>query len=415
MNKKFLIIYTTFASLVFAFAIFFFSFNIYKEYNTGIDTVSYRFYNISNNINNGAQKNSSYLSNNIENLIADFDEIEAINISINGKNLLSYPTSNFQSINSKYIRNFSSKLDTPSGNIKIEANIYVLKPNSVFYYAKLSFLIVLIITLTTIIMIIYLNHKEKKGASEVISEKVESEDEIAVESQVTEDSDDSIYSMEEEIINEDEIIPEETPFELIESETSVDSDEVYESSDEEEIKLPYEEYTPAAITSETSEPYNPDSGISWEKYLKERLETELSRAISSETDLSLFVFQIPEVEHTSELFNNICKYLTIQFEYKDLLFEYKDNCIVAIKIGMKLDDALTFCDKVHADIKSLIEDKECYIGISTRSVRMVSTERLLLEAEEALKHAKDEPASPVVAFRVDAEKYREYMEKNQDQ
>lgn len=415
MNKKFLIIYTTFASLVFAFAIFFFSFNIYKEYNTGIDTVSYRFYNISNNINKGAQKNSSYLSNNIENLIADFDEIEAINISINGKNLLSYPTSNFQSINSKYIRNFSSKLDTPSGNIKIEANIYVLKPSSVFYYAKLSFLIVLIITLTTIIMIIYLNHKEKKGASEVISEKIESEDEIAVESQVTEDSDDSIYSMEEEIINEDEIIPEETPFELIESETSVDSDEVYVSSDEEEIKLPYEEYTPATITSETSEPYNPDSGISWEKYLKERLETELNRAISSETDLSLFVFQIPEVEQTSELFNNICKYLTIQFEYKDLLFEYKDNCIVAIKIGMKLDDALTFCDKVHADIKSLIEDKECYIGISTRSVRMVSTERLLLEAEEALKHAKDETDSPVVAFRVDAEKYREYMEKNQDQ
>ena len=79
---------------------------------------------------------------------------------------------------------------------------------------------------------------------------------------------------------------------------------------------------------------------------------------------------------------------------------------------MNLDDALNFADKIHAEISQIIEQKDCYIGISTRSIRIVSGERLLNEAWAAVEHAKQEEDSPIIAFRVDAERYRQFLEQN---
>jgi hypothetical protein len=95
----------------------------------------------------------------------------------------------------------------------------------------------------------------------------------------------------------------------------------------------------------------------------------------------------------------------------DLLFEHKDDCIVAIKISMNVDEALKLAEKLYTDICNIINSKNCRIGISSRSIRMVSGDRLILEAEQAIEHS--DTSSPVIAFRVDSEKYRQLMEANQ--
>ena len=121
---------------------------------------------------------------------------------------------------------------------------------------------------------------------------------------------------------------------------------------------------------------------------------------------------MPNLERECEESKKISECLSVQFQFKDLLFEYRNDCIVAIKISMNLDDALNFADKIHAEIMQIINQKECYIGISTRSIRIVSSERLLNEAWAALEHAKQEEDSPIIAFRVDADKYRQFLEQN---
>ena len=128
--------------------------------------------------------------------------------------------------------------------------------------------------------------------------------------------------------------------------------------------------------------------------------------------MSVFIINIPDMERNSEESKKVSDYLTLQFQFKDLLFEYKNDSIVAIKISMNLDDALNFADKIHAEISQIIEQKDCYIGISTRSIRIVSGERLLNEAWAAVEHAKQEEDSPIIAFRVDAERYRQFLEQN---
>jgi hypothetical protein len=78
---------------------------------------------------------------------------------------------------------------------------------------------------------------------------------------------------------------------------------------------------------------------------------------------------------------------------------------------MNVDEALNLADKLYSDISNMINSNSCRIGISSRSIRMVSGARLILEAEQAIEHA--DAKSPVIAFRVDSEKYRQLMEGNQ--
>ena len=142
----------------------------------------------------------------------------------------------------------------------------------------------------------------------------------------------------------------------------------------------------------------------------ERLNNEIERATASEIDISLFVIKVPDISMTSEVYKNICNYLAIQFQFKDLLFEYKDDSIVAIKISMNVDEALSLAEKLYTDICNIIDGKNCRIGITSRSIRMVTGERLLLEAEQSIEHS--DASSPIIAFRVDSEKYRQMIEMN---
>lgn len=427
MNKKFTIIYTIFASLILVFSVLFFSLNLINEYNMGKDTAGSRFYSLNVAVNKAANSDSKLFIKKIDKIVSDSADLASIQIKNNGEVVYLYPNI-VSDNNSRFVQEYKGSAETQIGRIETTIKVYTLTPTAVSYYAKLAFLIVLIITLITIILIIYNNISDNKSNSKLI----ENDEESVSESEI--DTDDSIY-MEEEIFDDSEVIPENTNFELLENETSVplsetlteiepvaDDEEglIIEDADadadsnNEEIDLPYKELAPVELTEAPSGLFNPATGIGWESYLNTRLDSEINRAIASEIDLSLFVIELPGLDKNNEEFTQICNYLTIQFQFKDLIFEYKNDCLVAIKISMDLDEALNFSDKLYADIKNIIQNKECYMGISTRSIRMVSGERLLLEAEEALKHSKDDSNSPVVAFRVDTDKYREYMERNQN-
>ena len=49
------------------------------------------------------------------------------------------------------------------------------------------------------------------------------------------------------------------------------------------------------------------------------------------------------------------------------------------------------------------------IWISSRSFRLIPGKRLITEAEEALSRAMDDQETAIVAFRVNPEKYRQYI------
>lgn len=440
MKNKFIIFYTILASIGFLFALSFLSLNLYREYKYNSLTCEKKFNNIVGELTYGSKDpnlNTKALLDKLNKSIGSLNDFSYLNISINDVEIIKYPSkANQNDTASKLTKSYDKVIQTEVGNFHIVCNIFLLKPSSVYYYGKVAFIIVLLITLLTIVIIIYENISDEKENSnptvEIENSKNDDIDNVSSEAveealpnqEVIENSEDSSNTNEIENNNDKDAEPVDTAIETEETranETESSSDtntqaEVDSNKDEqieEKAQLPSEEEKPLPLNNENPRGlFNPVTGLGWEEYLLTRLDSELNRAIASEIDLSLFIIQLPGLSRDSEYVKNVCNYLTIQFQFKDLLFEYQQDCLVAMKINMNLDEALNLADKVYSGIKNIIEENPCYIGISTRSIRMVSGQRVLKEATEALAHTKDDKDSPIIAFRVDTDKYKQFLEQN---
>ena len=509
MKKSFVIIYSIIISLILVFAISLFGYNIYTDYKKGNIAADNRFERMSLSIKqipDSVKLNSRDFENSILRAINGIENYSSLSIEINDQPYINYPTEkDMQQGSSKLIVNKYKTFDLHGNKITITANLYVLTPAVINHDVKISFAIILFVTVLTLFLImldallgknskikskpedsIYvepetdeaenekiikaineakksddeLDEIEKKEA--VIEEKEmsvsevamdEKNEEIEAESALPEplfenielndneeeqtSTDESILTTDESILTTDEnqiIIPKyeenghdfkittiEEPVEEEKISEKIETSEINEYKtqleNDEVLPLPSDEIKPMNIDVENNSPaglFSPVTGFGWESYLNTRLDNELNRATASESDLSLFIIKIKEVSRESDITKKICGYLTTQFQFKDMIFEFREDSYVALKIGTSIDDAISFANKLLLDIDNILNGfGKCYIGISTRSVRMVNAERLVNEAEQALKHAEQEADSPIIAFRVDADKYRKFLEEKE--
>ena len=430
MKNRFIVIYTIFAAAVFIFAMSFFGYNLFNEYTKNLKTSELRFTELANDIRTlsyAQDENTPAYSQGIKKAIGEASDFSYIHVRRNNETVILYPTgkSKEETI-SRLTKTFSTNLNVNKQNITIESNIYLIRPDSIFYYARISFLLILIITIITIIMIIYLNITETNSNVSEIEEDIEDDSE---ENEIEDNEDFSETEIETESENEINTADKATESEPVEKNSEPEKTEAPEQEEErssevtpEEVQAIFSEPLTDAQTEMAKLPideiepspaglFDPETGIGWESYLMTRLDNEIDRATASEIELSLFIIKLANIEKTTEEFKNVCNYLSIQFQFKDLLFEYKEDCIVAIKISMSVDEALALADKLYSDISNIVNNKDSRIGISSRSIRMVGGDRLLLEAEQSIEHSDAD--SPVIAFRVDSEKYRKLMEQNQ--
>lgn len=319
--------------------------------------------------------------------------------------------------------NFGFTLYTEYANSMADP-LYIFSTEKILSSLEKSFFVILFATILTFVILFfsYKSYNTKKVDSKDSNENDETEEDeqIIEEEQGEEDDSNEIDNSEIEIIDESTSTEEtEIEEETLENNQNVeDNEEVKEEicaeeTNKVEVVLPSEEIKPTQSDSSVHI-FSPKTGFCFESYLESRLDNELNRAIASEFDLSLFVFRIPSIqlEHNNETLQKVCKYLTTEFQFKDLLFEYDEDCLIGIKNNMNLDTALTFADKLYSDITEIVKenDLKCYIGISTRTVRIITGKRLLTEATEALKHALEDENNPIIAFRANAEKYRKMMQ-----
>ena len=101
------------------------------------------------------------------------------------------------------------------------------------------------------------------------------------------------------------------------------------------------------------------------------------------------------------------------FDLKDLTFERGRRGVALVIPDMTLDQGIASAGEFHSRIlKNLaghFKDKtDLRAGLSSRSGRLVNAERLLFEASNALKKAESQP---IVAFRSNPEKFREFIKK----
>jgi hypothetical protein len=161
--------------------------------------------------------------------------------------------------------------------------------------------------------------------------------------------------------------------------------------------------------------YTPRGNIGWEAYTQERLASELHRCASFEQDLVLIMAEfntgkIPE----DALYRRFAEEAADFFTLRDLIFERGTGGISVIVPNIDLEQGFVKSENFHSRILKTLPEffeakSDLCLGLSSRSGRLIDAERLLFEASQALKRALKDPASPIVAFKSDPEKYRAFI------
>lgn len=442
---------------VFVLTIAAFSASVYNDYKSGAESAATRFEKLSSKT---AETSGIYPCGSKEFIDAFNSAVgapnfyELLKLEVDDVEVYMYPSIPAKS-NSFFVKTFSTRIAGGDGaKIELSANIYALSPTMIFNRAKIAFIVILAGTLTASILLMYLylsesesNAKKNGNEQKSIFEDDDFGEENSLEGDIDlpedenehlsdeKDSQENADALEEENLpsefdendvaeNPKDALPENpvlegSDFENEKSSTQVESAEKIDARQDEEIPpaTPGQTLGPKQISATTENDeqglFSPASGFGWESYLSERLESELVRAASSEQDLSLVIVRIPGITSECECYSKICTAILETFQYKDFIFEYKDDGFAAIVQDKDVDSAMQSAEKLYSSLMDILKEEKQkakpIIGISSRSLRLISVDRLKTEAEQALLHASEDVDSPIVAFRVNPEKYRKYI------
>ncbi|MCL2244353.1 MAG: hypothetical protein FWC03_07780 [Treponema sp.] len=159
--------------------------------------------------------------------------------------------------------------------------------------------------------------------------------------------------------------------------------------------------------------FSPRSDIGWEEYTKERLDSELHRCASTEKDLTLFMIEFADTINDA-MFKQAADEAVHFFISRDLLFEFGNQGITVIYPGIDLETGIVKAQKfLHHIVENFPHSRKTntslYIGLTSRSGRLLIAGRMMMEAMEALQRAKTDKESPIIAFKSDPEKYRKFI------
>lgn len=439
MKKRGINIAALAIACVFVVTIVTFAACLYSDYNSGLKAASAKFEKLSSR---AAEASGIYPSgsreflNQFNSAVGAPEIFQAVNLEIDGKEAYAYPAEQ-EPQTSVFVKFFSTRIVGGDGaDIRINANIYTVSPATIFYRAKIAFIVILAGTLAAGVLLMYLYLGEAEGGRD---EGVDFKDE-----KIKDDFGESLFDEEGSEGADSAESSESEEADAAEQNGQAEQAEPTEEGAAQEEKLDFNPLENAYQDQQAQNPqdgaedaqaqdggqnegaadapcspaeeqglFSPASGFGWESYLDARLESELVRAASSEQDLSLAIIKVPGMTKESPYYANVCQVLLDFFQFKDFIFEYKEDGFATIVQNKDVDQTLQSAEILHANMSGALssagESAKPQIGISSRSLRLISAERLKNEAEQALLHAAEDPASPIIAFRVNPEKYRKFI------
>jgi hypothetical protein len=142
----------------------------------------------------------------------------------------------------------------------------------------------------------------------------------------------------------------------------------------------------------------------------DELQYELRKAEAGGGDLTLLCIEWTAAGLQEEV---LVKQAEAFFKNGSRVFEREaQSGVYVIVPGFGLDEIFADAKEFHRRARELMPQNvyiELFMGISARSERNVDAANLLNEAECALNKARSDSALPIVAFKADPQKYKEFM------
>lgn len=425
MNKLTVRILSGIIALIFIFSILFLVMSISNDSKRGIADAKLNFEGISLYSKNLC---SFYKPDSPE-----FKEAISIRLSQESKYYKIKITSDDKDIYSQFIpdakssfssKEFSAEITTIDGyNLKISASYGTVTGENVFKAAKISFVLILtgtILALSLLGVQSFIASKKDDDYEDAIenAEEIESPDENEVKN--IEKSGENIknqneYEDKNSSYSNDDYVPQESIQDISEN----DGNEIVELSDEEKAAFgELEEEEIEAVEEQNVEPvdnYNQENNEEFTVF-SETLGEELAKSSELDNDLSLVIVQSSDYMSSKPVFDNVKSKIEEQNKGKVLVFDYKNGFAMIMK-KTNLDNALITGEELYAKMSSIFKESgiitRLSIGIASRTQRMLSSNRLIAEAEQAYEHGFEDMENNVVAFRVDPEAYKAFLRDQQ--
>ncbi len=359
--------------------------------------------------------------------IGTVDDIAVVQLSADGTLIFSYPAdvSRVPAGSSFFVRSFSTELNTKNSTLRLSAVIYKISPKTIFTRCAIAFIIILIATFAVVLyMIATSGEKETDAATFVDQNKAKTESDRDSTEDLNAGEKTKKHSEKEEPFAEEKLDVKEEP----EQEEIQEEDEPEENGDDQspvDDQSPADDqspdFEPEAVSAEPEKPqtavetglFSPTTGFGWQSYMKPRLESELERAAASDMDLSLISIRIPGLPANTDCSREIEKAILSTAGFKDLVFENGPDGYSVIMQELDIDAALRRSEELYDKIERELAYENLSIkhaiGVSSRSLRLISADRLTNESEQALAHALKEEGKRIIAFRVNPDKYRNFL------
>ncbi|NLM01208.1 MAG: hypothetical protein GX220_07135 [Treponema sp.] len=319
-------------------------------------------------------------------LIYENPSIAKLSISNNNEIFFTYPHDESLINYNITTQVFSKSINFYDNSIAIlSCSIYVMNRNIIFNHAKILFILILVSTIITFILILF-----TKKQNLVVDNKNDSQ---LVENYIEKKSN----------IKDDEHIVEELPI----YKNNVDDILSFEEDKQiEQLEEIQENYIPVQTMNTYKNNIEPNVSS-----FENELSIELEKSIASEQDLAVIIFKFEKPNLNN--INHLKLFLNDNVNNDLKIFELIDNSIAIILENSDIDKAMTLSEdlfnKIRFDKTFNINENKIAIGISTRSLRLVPAQRIINEAEQAVIRAFNENKVPIVAFKVNPEKYRQFI------
>lgn len=395
MTKKTFNLISIFIIAIFVLALSYFVTGIVLEKTKGEERADAVFQNLARTTQLASSSysvNSYSFSNAFINAAGDLANYESLTLKINESILFSYPKK-IESSKTAKTKKYTTRIRVQENSfLEIEASIYKVNPNFIFNYAKTSFFIVLGGTLVALAFLIFAKAEDSKDDEVFYEEEYTARKKVEAQAE-KEDAEPFLTEEEKKLLFDDD-----------ESKKEISVDENTKIQDE--------------ILSEES--IKEEKIIGSEENLLAGIEESLIDSVSKEEDLSVLIvrseFLKRDENYLEEENKEVLECFSEVLGQNYSVYGYGPFGYAILIKNTNLDEAVSLSEKLLEKINSCIKNTNktfpVTMGISSRTGRTLSGERLLREASEAERHAQNEPTSPIIAFRINPEKYKNFILNN---
>jgi len=174
------------------------------------------------------------------------------------------------------------------------------------------------------------------------------------------------------------------------------------------VKGPSEAAAPVVPLQPITDTY-PDSGTEQslaQATIIEELTTAITETSIAEEDLALLLVHAEGLSQNQQ----VTHLLRGTLDRIHKVFTFNQDTLGLIVFYATLDQGMQIANNLYDEIYALLKDpgdkKSLRIGLTTRAGRLIPANRMIEEASAAISKAIQEDDDPIVAFRVNPEKYR---------